>query len=233
MVEFRAKCTGLETLPEIELTKPKNGLCAALLRINKQVYHETSPLLPAENRFYFPQYNFTAPNSYYESFLPLYQTRPLLIPFLTQLGDRTNLLQHISIRFPWRGTKKVLTRPSLFFEDLEEMYPPIPEDERVVMEVLRIDECSKSLPSLKQITLDLIEEHSHDPGVLSLPEWDVIRELDGKMHSHEAKQIALFSLTLTNFRQILIRPAFRYRSHAEMSDTAEDESVAGDESVVD
>jgi hypothetical protein len=69
------------------LRSRRNGLCPALLQLNKQAHSEASPLLYSNNRFRFPDiWNLT--------------DSAHIAPFLLQIGPQANLVRHIRISFP-------------------------------------------------------------------------------------------------------------------------------------
>jgi hypothetical protein len=65
----------------------RDGLCSALLQLNKQAHSEASPLLYSNNRFRFPDI-WTSTDSAH------------IAPFLLQIGPQANLIRHICISFP-------------------------------------------------------------------------------------------------------------------------------------
>jgi hypothetical protein len=69
----------------------RDGLCPALLRVNKRVHSEASPLLYSNNRFRFPDI-FTSTPSATDS--------AHIAPFLSQVGSQTSLIRHICVAFP-------------------------------------------------------------------------------------------------------------------------------------
>ena len=69
----------------------RDGLCPALLRVNKRIYHEASTLLYSHNRFQFPVI--------FPSIKP--ETWGAHIaPFLHQIGSQASHIRHICIPFP-------------------------------------------------------------------------------------------------------------------------------------
>jgi hypothetical protein len=65
----------------------RDGLCPALLRVNKKVHSEASPLLYSNNRFRFPDILTSTDSAY-------------IAPFLRQIGSQASLIRHICISFP-------------------------------------------------------------------------------------------------------------------------------------
>jgi hypothetical protein len=63
----------------------RDGLSPALLRTNRRVHHEASPLLYSNNRFQFPE-------------ISTYSVH--IAPFLNQIGSQTSYIRHICIPFP-------------------------------------------------------------------------------------------------------------------------------------
>lgn len=69
----------------------RDGLCPALLRVNRKIYHEAVPLLYSQNRFQFPDVlTLTPPATDFAYFSP----------FLRQVGSQANLIKHIRMNFP-------------------------------------------------------------------------------------------------------------------------------------
>src|SRR5271156_491988 len=68
-----------------------DGLCPALLRVNKRAHSEASPLLYSNNRFRFPDI-FTSTPSATDS--------AHIVPFLSQIGSQASLIRPICIAFP-------------------------------------------------------------------------------------------------------------------------------------
>jgi hypothetical protein len=66
----------------------KDGLCPALLRVNKEVNLEALPVLYSNNRFRFPEV-FTSTT-----------TSAQIAPFLQQIGSQASYIRHICIPFP-------------------------------------------------------------------------------------------------------------------------------------
>ncbi|KAI0182705.1 hypothetical protein EV127DRAFT_322320, partial [Xylaria flabelliformis] len=69
----------------------RDGLCPALLRVNKQVHSEASSLLYSNNRFRFPDV-FTSVSSTTKS--------AHMAPFLRQIGSQASLIRYICITIP-------------------------------------------------------------------------------------------------------------------------------------
>ncbi|KAI8948200.1 hypothetical protein F4801DRAFT_469400 [Xylaria longipes] len=69
----------------------RDGLCPALLRVNKQVYSEASSLLYSNNRFRFPDI-FVSISSATNS--------AHIAPFLRQIGSQASLIRYICITIP-------------------------------------------------------------------------------------------------------------------------------------
>jgi hypothetical protein len=69
----------------------RDGLCPALLRVNKKVHSEASPLLYSNNRFRFPDIFTSTPSA---------TNSPHIAPFLRQIGSQASLIRHICITFP-------------------------------------------------------------------------------------------------------------------------------------
>ncbi|KAH7327093.1 hypothetical protein BKA65DRAFT_371234, partial [Rhexocercosporidium sp. MPI-PUGE-AT-0058] len=76
--------------PPLFRTK-REGLCPALLRVNKKVHGEASPLLYSNNRFRFPDIFVSTPSA---------TDSPHVAPFLRQIGSQASLIRHICITFP-------------------------------------------------------------------------------------------------------------------------------------
>jgi hypothetical protein len=70
----------------------RDGLCPALLRVNKRAHSEASPLLYSNNRFRFPDI-FTSTPSATDS--------AHIAPFLSQIGSQASLIRHICIAVPY------------------------------------------------------------------------------------------------------------------------------------
>lgn len=69
----------------------RDGLCPALLRINKRILSEANTLLYSNNRFQFPEI-FTSTPSATDS--------AHIAPFLHQIGSQASHIRHICIPFP-------------------------------------------------------------------------------------------------------------------------------------
>lgn len=69
----------------------REGLCPALLRVNKKVHGEASSLLYSNNRFRFPDIFVSTPSA---------TDSPHIAPFLRQIGSQASLIRHICITFP-------------------------------------------------------------------------------------------------------------------------------------
>jgi hypothetical protein len=70
----------------------RDGLCPALLRVNKKVHSEASSLLYSNNRFRFPDILISTPSA---------TNSPYIAPFLPQIGSQASLIRHICITFPF------------------------------------------------------------------------------------------------------------------------------------
>ena len=66
----------------------RDGLCPALLRVNKMMYSEASTLLYSNNRFRFPEVCTSTVDSAH------------IAPFLRQIGSQASHIRHICIPFP-------------------------------------------------------------------------------------------------------------------------------------
>ena len=69
----------------------RGGLCPALLRVNKRIYHEASTLLYSNNNFRFPNLFPTVNPETYSADIAL---------FLHQVGSQASHIRHICIPFP-------------------------------------------------------------------------------------------------------------------------------------
>jgi hypothetical protein len=76
--------------PSLFLSK-REGLCPALLRVNKKVHDEARSLLYSNNRFRFPDIFVSTPSA---------TNSPHIAPFLRQIGSQASLIRHICITFP-------------------------------------------------------------------------------------------------------------------------------------
>jgi hypothetical protein len=65
----------------------RDGLCPALLEVNKKVHSEASPLLYSNNRFRFPDILTSTDSAH-------------IAPFLCQIGSQASLIRYICITFP-------------------------------------------------------------------------------------------------------------------------------------
>lgn len=68
----------------------REGLCPALLRVNKKVHGEASSLLYSNNRFRFPDIFISTPSA---------TNSPHIAPFLRQIGSQASFIRHICITF--------------------------------------------------------------------------------------------------------------------------------------
>lgn len=74
------------------LFRPKrDGLCPALLRINKRIYSEASTLLYSNNRFQFPEILTSTPSA---------TDSAHIAPFIHQIESQASHIRHICISFP-------------------------------------------------------------------------------------------------------------------------------------
>jgi hypothetical protein len=69
----------------------KDELCPALLRVNKLVYNEASPILYSKNCFQFPDVLIATPSRTLSAHIA---------PFLHQIGCQASHIRHICIPFP-------------------------------------------------------------------------------------------------------------------------------------
>lgn len=75
------------------------GLSPAILRVNKQIHNEASPVLYSKNRFRFLNHIDSKDGG--ESPFMIHTTlTPNIAPFLSQIGHQATLLRHIAIMFP-------------------------------------------------------------------------------------------------------------------------------------
>jgi hypothetical protein len=144
----------------------KEGLCPALLRVNKKAHSEASSLLYSNNRFRFPDIfvsTLSATNS------------PHVAPFLRQIGPQASLIRHICITFltfdDFRHDRAILYEAHI--KNLElirdtftsittlELLLPLDSanyafgDSPIATEALNLlDARFKAIPSLKEIIVD-------------------------------------------------------------------------------
>lgn len=71
------------------LRSNRDGLCLALLRVNKRIYSEASTLFYSQNRFQFPEVYNSAIDEITH-----------IAPFLHQIGSQASHIRHICIPFP-------------------------------------------------------------------------------------------------------------------------------------
>lgn len=69
----------------------RDGLCPALLRINKRIHSEAITLLYSNNRFQFPEIFASTPSA---------TDSAHIAPFLHQIGSQASHIRHICIPFP-------------------------------------------------------------------------------------------------------------------------------------
>jgi phage FluMu protein Com len=73
----------------------KGDLCPRILRTNKRIYREASPLLYGENRFHFPDVE--VGRRLGEDFEI---EAPLTKPFLSKIRGQAKLIRHVAMEFP-------------------------------------------------------------------------------------------------------------------------------------
>ncbi|OAA33091.1 hypothetical protein AAL_00556 [Moelleriella libera RCEF 2490] len=159
------------------------SLCPAVLRVNKLVNSEATPILYSANRFRFPD----AYTSFGDSLVPY------IVPFLQQVGRNASLLQHICIKFPafcYQSWEKPVLRKELIhvFQGIRDAClglktieisskpaaedSPSLEDVDLVAEMLRVlddDGGFRLMPSLESILI-MRGEYVIDGEVLALRE---------------------------------------------------------------
>ena len=152
-----------------------DGLCPALLRVSKRVYHEASPLLYSNNRFRFPQA--VADTSFYTD-------GAHIAPFLYQIGSQASLVHNICIGFPsfehpQSGGIKIreehvknlelirdictsIRTLELFVSPDHNIYA-LSHSEIAVEAIHLLDTRFKTIPSLKEITVNFEVHPEEDP----------------------------------------------------------------------
>ncbi|RDL35191.1 Uncharacterized protein BP5553_07122 [Venustampulla echinocandica] len=147
----------------------RDGLCPALLQLNKQAHSEASPLLYSNNRFRFPDV-FTSISSATDS--------AHITPFLSQIGSQASLIRYICITFPtypsfydpqYDGARfresniknlELIRDKCTSITTLELSIPPnredfVFDDSSMAIETLDLlDTRLKGIPSLKEIIVD-------------------------------------------------------------------------------
>jgi hypothetical protein len=74
----------------------RDGLCPALLCVNKRAHSEASPLLYSNNRFRFPDIFTSSPSA---------TDSAHIAPFLSQIGSQASLIRHICILKIWNSSE--------------------------------------------------------------------------------------------------------------------------------
>lgn len=76
----------------------RQGLCPAILRVNKTINREAIPLVYSNNRFRFPDaYTSFEPDT---GLISYNSGVPYIAPFLQQIGSNAGFLRHVCIDFP-------------------------------------------------------------------------------------------------------------------------------------
>ncbi|KIW25741.1 uncharacterized protein PV07_08897 [Cladophialophora immunda] len=144
--------------------RQRDGLYPAILRVNKEIHREASPVLYAWNHFRFPEvFSLSAPVSAY------------ITPFLNRIGSHASLIRHIRIPFPTFDyplpdravlhevhvkNLETIRRACAGLQTIELLVPAehcnyALRDDAIAPEALNIlDMRLQSMPSLKEITVN-------------------------------------------------------------------------------